>query len=565
MDRHNSKLGRSIRIRPGPVNLLEGKQLSLETLRKNVMRGQAIEPQNDCESLASSCFNNRMLLAIAALAALVALALDSPSLKAESSERPNIVLIMADDMGFSDLGCYGGEIDTPNLNRLANEGVRFRNFYNNAKCEHTRASLLTGHWWHHVGASASVEYSDQTFGERMRAAGYRTLMSGKWHAGQTPYKRGFDRYYGLTDGCCNFWNPGHAREGEPEPAKKKIRRWAIDDREFLPFTPDTKDFYTTDRFTDVAIEYLETYRDESQPFLLYLAYTAPHYPLHASREDVAKYRGKYAAMGWDRLREQRYIRQQSLGVLPPNCLLSERDPSVPAWDTIAEEDRDHWDLRMATYAAMIDRMDRNIGRLLSSLEKTGKLENTIIFFLSDNGACDDSADRSTVKDSMPWEVTSYLTQGKPWANASNTPYRLYKTTDHEGGIKTPMIAFGKGVDTSSKFRDQVGHLIDFTPTLLELANQEVDSGLPGHSLVRMLADSARETTTDRPWPVYWQFGKSRAVRDSRWKLVQHGKLDWKLYDLDIDPIEANDLAATNVEKTKELRQKWESWWSTKEK
>ena len=342
-----------------------------------------------------------------------------------ADQRPNVVLIMCDDMGFSDIGCYGGEVETPHLDKLAESGIRFRQFYNNAKCEHTRASLVSGQWWHHVGASASVSYKGKTFGTRMRDAGYRTLMVGKWHAGQTPYQRGFDRYYGLTDGCCNFWNPGHARPGEPEPAKKKARRWAIDDQEFKPYTPKDKDFYTTDAFTDHALDYLEEYREEEKPFFLYVAYTAPHYPLHVSKEDVAKYRGRYGKIGWDKLREQRFAKQKKLGVHMPNTKLSPRDSELPAWKDIKQTDRDGWDLRMAAYVAMIDRMDRNIGRLLAKLDDLGEADNTVVFFLSDNGACPDSADRSTVKGSMPWEVTSYLTQGRVWANASNTPYRKY--------------------------------------------------------------------------------------------------------------------------------------------
>ena len=471
-------------------------------------------------------------------------------------DRPNIVLIMCDDMGFSDIGCYGGEIETPNLDRIASRGMRFRTFYNNAKCEHTRASLLTGRWWHHVGASASVKYAAPTFGERMREAGYRTLMTGKWHAGETPFKRGFDRHYGLTDGCCNFWNPGHARPGEPEPAKKRVRRWANDDQEFLPFTPSDTGFYTTDAFTDYAVDYLEQYKDESKPFLLYVAYTAPHYPLHASEEDVAKYRGKYRALGWDQLRLQRYARQNDLGVLPAGATLSPRDDAVKAWDSIPEEDRDWWDLRMAAYAAMIDRMDRNIGRILNKLEETGKAKDTVIFFLSDNGACNDSADRSTVKGTMPWEVTSYLTQGRSWANASNTPYRQYKTTDYEGGTRTPMIAYWPGVTEPNSLTDHVGHLVDFTPTMLDLAGVEITPELSGHSLAPVL----RGENAERPWPIYWQFGKSQAIRDHNWKLVKHGKGDWELYDLEADPTETQNLASEQPKKVKQLASAWESWW-----
>lgn len=476
----------------------------------------------------------------------------------DGASRPNILLIMCDDMGFSDIGCYGGEIATPNLDSLAQRGMRFRTFYNNAKCEHTRASLLTGRWWHQVGAAATVVYQAKTFGERMRELGYRTLMSGKWHAGETPYQRGFDRYYGLTDGCCNFWNPGHARPGEPEPAKKRVRRWANDSERFLPFTPPDTSFYTTDVFTDYAVRYLEEYRDEQKPFLLYLAYTAPHYPLHASQEDVAKYRGRYLG-GWDRLRKERFERQQQLGILPPNAVLAPRDEAIPAWSDVPEADRDQWDLRMATYAAMIDRMDRNIGRLLETLKETGKLDNTVIFFLSDNGACPDSKDRSTVNGSMPWEVTSYLTQGKAWANASNTPYQYYKTTDYEGGIRTPMIACWPNRIEPGTMTDFAGHLIDFMPTFLDLAGGNVGDELPGRSLVSVLdGENATNART-----LYWQFGAARAVRDGDWKAVQKGKEPWELYNLAEDPVEVHDLSSAQPERLAALKADWSGWWDTK--
>ncbi|WP_302118809.1 arylsulfatase [Allorhodopirellula heiligendammensis] len=476
-----------------------------------------------------------------------------------ADDRPNIVLIMADDMGFSDIGCYGGEIATPNIDALAARGMRFRNFYNNAKCELTRASLLTGHWWHHVGASATARYSEPTYGERMREAGYRTLMTGKWHAGQTPFQRGFDRHYGLTDGCCNFWNPGHARDGEPEPAKKKVRRWAIDDQEFLPYQPPHDDFYTTDAFTDYALKYLDEYKDEDQPFLLYVAYTAPHYPMHASEEDIARYRGKYGAIGWDELRRQRFARQQQLGVLSPHAELSPRDPDLPAWRDIPATERDDWDLRMATYAAMIDRMDRNIGRIVDKLRDNGELENTAIFFLSDNGACEDSADRSTVAGAKPWEVTSFQTQGRNWANASNTPYRKYKTTDYEGGTRTPMIAVWPGVTEPGSITDRVGHLIDFMPTMLEFAQAPPVDGLPGNALQPALSGAS----TSRSWPLFWQFNRAKAMRDHNWKLVRYGNSDWELYDLDADPTECVNLAASQSDKVNDMAAQWQQWWQNK--
>jgi len=473
--------------------------------------------------------------------------------------RPNIVLIMCDDMGFSDIGCYGGEVETPNLDALAAGGMRFRTFYNNAKCEHTRASLLTGHWWHHVGASASVHYAAPTFGERLREAGYGTYMAGKWHAGETPFQRGFDRYYGLTDGCCNYWNPGHARPGEAEPAKKRVRRWAIDGEQFLPYTPEEKDFYTTDAFTDHALSYLDDAKTRDRPFLLYLAYTAPHYPLHASEEDVAKYRGRYGAMGWDKLREVRFARQQELEILPANATLSPRDPELPAWDDIPVTDRDWWDLRMATYAAMIDRMDRNIGRLLAKLDETGARENTLICFLSDNGACEDSADRSTVKGSMPWEVTSYLTQGRVWANASNTPYRLYKTTNFEGGVRTPMIASWPGQIAPGTKTDVVGHLVDFLPTMLAMAGADAPGYLPGESLLPVL----RGDETPRANPLFWNFKGYEAIREGDWKLITNGKKGFELYDLASDPTELHDLAANEPDTVARLRAAWEIWWADK--
>ncbi|MEM6257408.1 MAG: arylsulfatase [Planctomycetota bacterium] len=492
-------------------------------------------------------------------ALLCLLAIWAPRPAVAEDSRPNIVLIMCDDMGFSDIGSYGGEIDTSNLDRLAEQGIRFRTFYNNAKCEHTRASLITGHWWHHVGASASVIYKGKTFGTRLREAGYRTLMTGKWHAGQTPYQRGFDRYFGLTDGCCNFWNPGRARPGEPEPAKKRTRRWANDGQEFKPFTPEDKDFYTTDVFTDYALSYLDEYKDDGKPFFLYLAYTAPHYPLHASEEDVAKYRGKYKAIGWDKLREERFARQIKLGVHTPNTALPPRDAGIPAWEGVGEKDKDWWDLRMATYAAMMTNMDENIGRVIDKIKARGEYENTVFFFLSDNGAEADSKDRSSVKGSMPWEVTSYLTQGKPWANASNTPFRKYKTTPYEGGTRTPMIACWPGKTPAGEWTGYVGHLIDFTPTFLELAGQDAPAALPGQSFAGILKGEPIEQGRT----LYWRFGGD-AIRDHDWKAVRAGKTGpWQLYNLASDPTEQHDIATQHPDRVKQLAERWEQWWADK--
>ena len=487
---------------------------------------------------------------------------------------------MCDDMGFSDVGSYGGEIDTPNIDRLAADGLRFRNFYNNAKCEHTRASLLTGRWWHHVGASPTVTYADQTFAERLRPAGYQTFMTGKWHAGQNPTTRGFERYYGLTDGCCNFWNPGVAIGDAPEPARKKIRRWSIDGHDMLPYTPDQDGFYTTDAFTDAAIGYVDA-ADRDRPMLLYVAYTAPHYPLHASQSDVAKYRGRYTG-GWDALRRERFTRQRSLGVLPPSTRLSPRDPDLIAWDDVADSDRDRWDLRMATYAAMIDRMDRNIGRLLDSIRRRGRFDNTLVLFFSDNGACEDSRDRSTRAGAMPWEVESYLTQGRNWANASNTPYRKYKTTNYEGGTRSPLIAHWPAVVTAPRWTDAVSHLVDITPTLLELADAPEMPDPAGVSLVDVLtgnpADNdsqnahASDAAPSRP-PLFWKFNRSEAMRSGDWKIVRTRASEprkngrghnhpWQLYNLADDPTELDDVAAAHPDRLESMADQWQRWWNS---
>jgi len=298
-----------------------------------------------------------------------------------SAKKPNIVLIMADDLGYSDIGCFGGEIRTPNLDGLAAGGMRFTQFYNSAKCSPTRASLLTGQYEHAVGVQ-NMEYG-ATFAEVLRTAGYRTIIYGKWHQRPLPTTRGFDRYFGLADGCCNYWNPGtKARPGEPKPGRKKStpRRWAIEDKVIMGYVPEDKNFYATDAFTDYAIERLEEYKNEDRPFLLYLPYTAPHYPLHAWPEDIDKYRGKYK-IGWDKLRQQRYKRQIEMGILDAKYKLSPRDEGVPGWDSLSDSQKDKADLIMAVYDAMVDRMDQGIGRVLKNLKSSTNGKIRLSYFL----------------------------------------------------------------------------------------------------------------------------------------------------------------------------------------
>jgi len=484
--------------------------------------------------------------------------------------KPNIVLIMADDMGYSDIGCYGGEINTPNIDKLAAGGLRFRQFYNNAICVPTRASLLTGLYSQQVGVygNSPVEYQNcLTLGELLQTAGYRTLMTGKWHAKQIPVERGFDRYFGLCDGCCNYFNPGPRRPGEPEPGRKLTsygypRRWAVDNKEYQPYVVADKDFYTTDAFTDYALQYLDQYKDEAKPFFLYLAYTAPHYPLQARPEDIARYRGKYMA-GWDELRQRRYARMKNLGVIAADVNLADRDTIVPDWEGIA--DKEAWDLKMAVYAAMIDRLDQNIGRVLTKIREQGDEENTLVLFLSDNGGC--AGEANYTPDIPPGPMTSYRSVDPPWANASNTPFRKYKVWDHEGGICTPFIAYWpKVIKNAGQFTDQVGHIIDIMATLADISGTPYPAEfkgkkvlpLEGKSLLPVFEGSERAGHD----ALFWQIapGKNHAVRQGDWKLVTvSDDSPWELYNLKKDRVESTDLAYEYPEKVGHLKTLYKAW------
>ncbi len=486
------------------------------------------------------------------------------------ANKPNIILIMADDMGFSDIGCYGGEINTPNIDRLAAGGLRFTQFYNNSICVPTRASLLTGLYSQQVGVyknSAQVYKNCITLAEMLKSADYRTLMTGKWHAQQIPVERGFDRYFGLCDGCCNFFNPGPRRPGEPEPGRKLTsygypRRWAVDDKEYQPYTVTDKDFYTTDAFTDYALQYLEQYKDENKPFFLYLAYTAPHYPLHALKEDIAKYRGKYM-IGWDELRRRRLERMKEIGIISQDLLLPERDEIVTAWEDVVNKDA--WDLTMAVYAAMIDRMDQNIGRILTKIHDMGEEENTLVLFLSDNGGC--AGEANYTPDIPPGSVESYRSVDPPWANASNTPFRKYKVWDHEGGICTPFIAYWpRVIKQSGQLTGQIGHIIDIMATFVDISGADYPSVyndqnvLPpeGKSLLPVFEGKQREGHE----VLYWQIspGKNHAVRQGDWKLVTvSDNVPGELYNLKTDRTESHDLSSQYPEKVKKMEQFYQSW------
>ena len=489
-------------------------------------------------------------------------------------KRPNIVIIMCDDMGYSDIGCYGGEIQTPNLDQLAANGLRFTHFYNNAKCSPTRASLLTGIYPQVTshGDNTDTMKNAITIAEVLRQAGYSTYMSGKWHNGELPVDRGFDRYYGLVDGCSNFFNPGEQRPGEPSPGKKwkRARKWAIDDEVFEPFTPQESDFYTTDAFTSNAIQYIREHDSES-PFLLYLAYTAPHYPLHAPPEDVAKYKGRYMA-GWDSLRVNRLEKMKDLGILDADLVLDENavelNPflnslkegewvsrywddqfNLMSWEEIA--DKEKWDLKMAVYAAMIDRMDQNIGRLVDELKNNGQFNNTLIMFLSDNGACAETIHLDTAGSQMvtyePGMLGSYHTVDLPWAWLSNTPYRMFKSWLHEGGMISPFIVhWPDRIKNRGAIMREPGHVMDFMATCIELAGAEYPGKNPkgeelfpmqGESLLPLFEGHQRSDSV-----MVWQYGAHRVVRMGHWKALKTLHLNWELYDLKVDAVEQNNLA-----------------------
>ncbi len=501
-----------------------------------------------------------------------------------SGAPPNIVLIMVDDMGYSDLGCYGGEIDTPNLDRLAREGMRFSQFYNNAKCSPTRASLLTGLYSQQVGVSDGPVplHNCVTIAEALRGAGYRTYMSGKWHLGETPVERGFERYYGLLDGCCNFFNPGGQRPGEPKPAWKSPRKWYVDGEVRQPFTPEDPDFYTTDAFTDNALKYLDEAARGDAPFLLYLAYTAPHYPMQAPEADIAKYRGKYR-IGWDELRKRRHERQKEMGLLDPRWALSPQDPALAAWDDIGNRaawdfdtinewythgldfddasNADLWDLKMAVYAAMVDRMDRNVGRVMDKLKAMGAEENTLVLFLSDNGGC--AQVRNDTPDVPPGPVNSYRTVDPPWANAQNTPFRRYKRWNYEGGISTPLIARWPARIEAGGITHQWGHVVDIMATCLDIAGQPYPTEHEGHPVQPLVGKSLLpvfDGNTREPHGTFcWQFGKHQAVRQGDWKLVSAGKAPWELYNLAEDRTELNNRAGEMPERAAAMQQAWNDW------
>lgn len=522
-----------------------------------------------------------------------------------AAERPNIVLMMSDDMGYSDLGCYGGEINTPNLDRLAEGGLRFTQFYNTGRCCPTRASLLTGLYPHQAGVGwmmtdrgydgyrGDLNKRCVTIAEALKSAGYATYGVGKWHVTKHiqpegpkfnwPLQRGFDRFYGTITGAGSFFDPGTLTR---------------DNTMISPFAdPDyqPEQYYYTNAISDHAIRFIEDHQKQQadKPFFMYVAYTAAHWPMHALEEDIAKYHGKYDK-GYAAYRKARWERMQELGLIGEDWKLS---PQKGDWDNIRHKE---WESRcMEVYAAMIDRMDQGIGRIVQTLKDTGDYENTLILFLQDNGGCQEVVGRSGEgkrpakatlpkiaedairldvvpkqnregvptlqgRNVMPGPEDTYIAYGINWANVSNTPFREYKHFVHEGGISTPLIAhWPTGISRKGELERQPGHLIDIMATCVDLSGAEypLRSGeekiqpMEGVSLKPAFAGQS----LNRPQPLFWEHEGNRAVRDGEWKLVAKENKPWELYHMTTDRTELNDLSQKYPDRVKTMSQQWDDY------
>lgn len=522
---------------------------------------------------------------------LSALFLALATLGSAAASRPNVILILVDDMGWANLGCQGGPVETPHLDRLAAEGARFGQFYNAARCCPTRASLLTGLHPHEAGighmtfkrggATPSV-ISERlkvpfayrgwlgeavpTLPEMLGRAGYGTYMTGKWHVGNSdpatwPRQRGFDRFYGFLEGTSEYFRPTELF------------------RDNDPVRPEGERYYTTDAFTTEAIGFLGEHRRRrpADPFFLYLAYNAPHFPIQAMPEDYAKYRGRFRR-GWDVLREETLERQKRLGLVPPDTRLAPRPGAndrlgseggpVPAWADLTPAQQDAMDGIMATYAAMIDRVDQNVGRLVAHLKETGQWEDTLILFLSDNGA---EAESPPLGRFQAADLGQYgkggRYYGRAWATASNTPFREYKHFTHQGGIMTPLIAhWPRGIAPAVRGRilPQYGFLPDVVATCLDVGGATRPATMKGQPVAASDGRSLRAALQGDPAPLHdspicIEHEGNRMVREGRWKLVGFFGGEWELFDVEADRAEAADLAAAHPEVVQRLSRAYDDW------
>ena len=474
----------------------------------------------------------------------------------EAPLRPNIVLIMADDIGISDIGCYGSEIRTPNIDRLAREGLRFTTFYNMAKCDPTRSSMLTGLY---KGGNGAVHIAQLT-----GRAGYFNIMSGKEHFND--WVPDYCRAENVFDHSFYFWA---TTEYFLPPSGHFERPFYLEGREIgaSQIEHEISPMYKTDFITDYALKWLDEAFERGGPFFLYLPYHSAHYPLQARPEDIARYRGTYLK-GWDNLRAERYRRMQELGVLPDNARLSPpegnlnkfRGPLVPeytdyyAWDTLSAGRQDSLDLEMAVFAAMIDRMDQNIGRVMARLEEAGELDNTLVMFLVDNGSCPFYSNK--IPDVQPGPADSYWSLRSTWANLGNTPYRQYKQCGFEGGCHTPFIARWPGVISPNTITTQPGHVVDVAPTLLDILQLPYPDSIHGYPALLLHGKSLLPVFEgkEREVPEYFISGLSRfrMFRKGAYKIVKMNDGAWELYDIIEDPTELENLAGSFPDKLTEL-------------
>jgi arylsulfatase len=546
------------------------------------------------------------------IAAIASLFLSAGALLAAPA-RPNIMIIMADDMGFSDLGCYGGEIATPNLDALAAHGVRFKQFYNTSRCCPTRAALLTGLYPHQTGIGhmmtddgfdayrGNLNRKCVTIAEALKPAGYKNYHVGKWHVTRHiapdgpkfnwPLQRGFDRCYATITGAGSFWDPTTL-------VRDNTMISAFADPAYQPTT-----YYYTDAISDHAVRYVSEHgRDhKDRPFFMYVAFTAAHWPMHARPEEIAKYKGKYDG-GYEPIRKARFAKSVELGLIDPKQPMT---PAAKDWDEIADK---KWEAAgMEVYAAMIDRMDQGIGNIIAELKRTGQFDNTLILFLQDNGACAELQGRTPTKDHpnierpdkptfpamkpealqilsvyplqtrdgfpvrmgskvMPGPADTYIAYGKGWANVSNTPFREYKHWSHEGGISSPLVAhWPKGVaaEQRGKLYAEPGHLIDLMATCVDLAGAVYPIRFADEPIEPMEGVSLRPAfegkSLERGKPLFWEHEGNKAIRDGKWKLVAMNTKSWELYNVDADRVESRDLASAEPERVKTMAAQWDGW------
>ncbi len=457
---------------------------------------------------------------------------------ARAALPPNLIIILADDMGYSDPGCFGGELATPALNRLASEGVRLTRFHNGGMCVVSRAMMLTGKWW----PNALPKFGKTPLlSELLHGANYRTALIGKWHLDGDPMDRGFDHFYGFLAGFADHFSGAPSYRLDREPYKR--------------FGPD---YYSTDAFTERASQFIKS-TPADKPFFLYLSYQAPHNPLQAPAQEIAKHRGNYTA-GWQAIREARFRRQQEMGIFPASSTLPDAPQNLPKWETLTPAQRDLEDLRMATYAAMVEQMDQGIGRILRTLREAGREDNTMILFLSDNGADSFSVvDEAMLQQSkLPGDRASNWQLGTGWAYASVTPWRLYKISQHGGGITTGAIAWwpSGGLGKAGRIESSPVHMVDVLPTFLQLAKAPLLQAPAGESFLPLL----RGKPTPRASPLFFQYLDNRAIRTAEWTLAEVDGAGWELYQPSTDPFENHNIASTKPEIVADLSARWNTWW-----